>query len=78
MEKRLDANEIIEGIKNGETEFFLSSDEELADVQCYLGEDLSDVEYCGGSGRYPGEKWYYATYHPTNEEINFYTGGENE
>jgi hypothetical protein len=75
--ERLDANEIVKGIKNGETDFCTDSDT-IADVQMYLGEDLSDVEYCGGSGRCPGEKWYYATYRPTNEEVNFYTGGENE
>jgi len=77
MEGLLDANEIVKAIENGETEFLTDSDV-IADVQLRLGEDLSDIEYCGGSGRFDGEKWHYATYYPTSEEINFYTGGENE
>jgi hypothetical protein len=75
--ERLDTNEIVKGIKSGETEFNTDSDT-IADVQMYLEENLSDVEYCGDSGRFYGEKWYYATYYPTGEEVNFYTGGENE
>jgi len=75
MEQRQFADEVVEGIRNGETEFFLDSEEELIDIQSFLGEDLSEVEYCGGSGRYPDEKWSYATYYPTGEEVNFYFGG---
>jgi len=56
MEQRQFADEVVEGIRNGETEFFLDSEEELIDIQSFLGEDLSEVEYCGGSGRYPDEK----------------------